>query len=312
MKAVRIHGRNGPDDLVYEDVPKPHPGPGEVLVRVSASAIIANELKWDVTYQTAAGDPRPLPVPGRDLCGVVVDIGRDAASAGEFAVGDAVYAMLDYGRDGAEAEYTLVLPDELAPKPRTIDDVQAAAVPLSALTAWQAFFVHANLSKGQRVMIHGASGGVGTHAVQIAHWAGADVFAGASTRNADFLKSLGADQIIDYTTTRFEDVVRDLDVVLDLVGGDTLTRSWQVVRDGGVLVSVVNPTPTEPSTRSAVRFVYFIVEPSDEQLRQIGSLIDAGHVRPIVAQVFPLAEAQRAYEAAIHGHPRGKIVLTIN
>jgi NADPH:quinone reductase-like Zn-dependent oxidoreductase len=311
MKAIRIHGRNGPDRLVYEEVPKPQLGPGEVLVRVSASAIIVNELRWDVTYQTAAGEPRPLPIPGRDLCGVVVEIGRDVASAGEIAIGDAVYAMLGYGRDGAEAEYTLVLPTELAPKPSTVDAVQAASVPLSALTAWQAFFVHANLSKGQRVMIHGASGGVGTYALQLARWAGAKVYAGAAAHNAEFLNGLGADRIIDYTTTRFEDEVRDLDIVLDLVGGDTLTRSWQVVRDGGFLVSVVTPPPAEPSPRPAVRFVYFTVEPSGEQLRRIGALIEAGHLRPIVDQVVPLAEARRAYEAGIHGHPRGKIVLAI-
>jgi NADPH:quinone reductase-like Zn-dependent oxidoreductase len=220
--------------------------------------------------------------------------------------------MLGYGRDGAEAEYSLVLPSELAPKPRTLDQVQAAAVPLSALTAWQALFIHAQLSKGQRVLIHGASGGVGTYAVQFAHWAGAQVLATAAARNADFLRDLGADVIIDYATTRFEDVAHGLDVVFDLVGGDTLTRSWQVVREGGLLVSVVSPPPTEPAPRLGVRFVYFIVEPSGEQLRQIGGLLDAGQVRPIVDQVFPLAEARQAYDAGRHGHPRGKIVLAIS
>jgi NADPH:quinone reductase-like Zn-dependent oxidoreductase len=309
MKAIRIHGRGGPDDLVYDEVPKPHPGPGEVLVRVAAAGILVNELKWDETYQTAAGEPRPLPIPGRDLSGVVAEV---SAGVAEIAVGDAVYAMLGYGRDGAEAEYALVLPSELAPQPRTLDEVQAAAVPLSALTAWQALFIHAKLSKGQRVLIHGASGGVGTYAVQFAHWAGAQVLATASARNVDFVRDLGADQIIDYATTRFEDVVHDLDVVFDLVGGDTLSRSWPVVREGGVLVSVVSPPPTEPAPRPGVRFVYFIVEPSGEQLRLIGGLLDAGQVRPIVDQVFPLADARQAYDAGRHGHPRGKIVLTIS
>lgn len=308
MKGIRIHGRGGPDHLVLDEVPEPHPGPGEVLVRVAAAAIIVNELKWDVTYQTAAGEPRPLPIPGRDLSGVVAEVSSDVT---DVAVGDSVYAMLGYGRDGAEAEYTLVLPSELAPKPRTLDDVQAAAAPLSALTAWQALFSHAKVTPGQRVLIHGASGGVGTYAVQFAHWAGAQVLATASARNADFLRDLGADQVIDYATTRFEDVAHDLDVVLDLVGGDTLTRSWQVVRAGGVLVSVVDPLPAASAPRPEVRFVYFIVEPSGEQLRQIGGLLDAGQVRSIVAQVFPLAEARQAYDAGIHGHPRGKIVLTV-
>jgi NADPH:quinone reductase-like Zn-dependent oxidoreductase len=185
-------------------------------------------------------------------------------------------------------------------------------VPLAALTAWQALFIHAKLAPGQRVLIHGASGGVGTYAVQFARWAGAQVLATAAARNTDFLRDLGADQIIDYATTRFEDVAHDVDVVFDLVGGDTLRRSWQVVRTGGVLVSVVTPPPSYPAPRPEVRFVYFIVEPSGEQLRQIGGLLDAGQVRPIVDQVLPLAEARQAYDAGIQGHPRGKIVLSIS
>ncbi|HEU5441244.1 MAG TPA: NADP-dependent oxidoreductase [Ktedonobacterales bacterium] len=309
MKAIRLHGRSGPDQLVYEEAPEPRPGPGEVLVRVAASGIIVTELKWDITYQTPAGAPRPLPIPGRDLCGVVAEVSADVTGV---AVGDAVYGMLGYGRDGAEAEYAIALPSELAPKPHTLDDVQAAAVPLAALTAWQALFLHAQVAQGQRVLIHGAAGGVGTYAVQLAHWARAEVLATAAARNGAFLRDLGADQVIDYATTPFEDVVHDADVVLDLVGGDTLTRSWQVVREGGVVVSVVSPPPTEPSPRPEVRFVYFIVEPSGVQLRQIGGLLDEGRVRPIVDQVFPLAEARRAYDAGIHGHPRGKIVLTVS
>jgi NADPH:quinone reductase-like Zn-dependent oxidoreductase len=308
MKAIRMHGRGGPDQLVFEEVPTPHPGQGEILVRVAASGVLVNELKWDVTYQTATGAPRPLPIPGRDLSGVVAEVG---ASVAEFAVGDAVYAMLGYGRDGAEAEYAIALPNELAPKPRTLGDVQAAAVPLAALTAWQALFIHAKVSEGQRVLIHGASGGVGTYAVQLAHWAGVQVLATALARNAAFLRDLGADEIIDYATARFEDVAHGMDVVFDLVGGETLRRSWQVARAGGVLVSVVTPPPTYPAPRPEVRFVYFIVAPSGEQLRQIGGLLDAGQVRPIVDQVFPLAETRQAYEAGIHGHPRGKTVLMI-
>jgi NADPH:quinone reductase-like Zn-dependent oxidoreductase len=315
MKAIRIHGQGGSDHLVYEEVPQPHPGPGEVLVRVAASGIIVNELGWDVTYLNEAGAPRPVPIPGRDLSGVVIEVGAgvtDVSAVSAVAVGDSVYAMLGYGRDGAEAEYAIALPSELAPRPRTLDDVQAAAVPLSALTAWQALFIHAQVSKGQRVLIHGASGGVGTYAVQLAHWSGVQVLATASARNTDFLRDLGADRIIDYATTRFEDVAHDVDVVFDLVGGDTLTRSWHVVREGGVLVSVVSPPPTEPAPRHGVRFAWFIVEPSGEQLRQIGSLLDGGQVRPIVDRVFPLAEARQAYEAGRQGHPRGKIVLTIS
>jgi len=309
MKAVRIHGRGGPDHLVYEDAPQPHPGPGEVLVRVYATGVIANELKWDETYETKAGGPRSLPIPGRDLSGVVEEVGPGVTT---LVKGSEVYAMMDYGRDGAEAEYTIALPSELAPKPRTLDHVQAAAVPLTALTAWQALFEHASLVAGQTVLIHGAAGGVGVFAVQLACWAGAHVIGTASARNSDFLRELGANEVIDYTTTRFEQVVHDVDLVFDTVGGDTLERSWQVVKPGGVLVSVVSPRPSfEEAKAHGVRPVWFIVEPNREQLIQIGALIDAGRIRPIIETVLPLSQARQAYEQGAKGHTRGKIVLRV-
>lgn len=170
MKAIRIHGRGSPDYLVYEDAPQPHPGSGEALVRVYAAGIIANELKWDETYRTTTGSPRTRPIPGRDLSGIIEEIGPGVTT---LVKGMQVYAMLGYGRAGAEADYTIALPSELAPKPMTLDHVQAAAVPLSALTAWQAFFDQAHLAAGQTVLIHGGAGGVGVFAVQLAHWAGA-------------------------------------------------------------------------------------------------------------------------------------------
>ena len=309
MKAIRIHGRGGPDHLVYEDVPQPHPGSGEVLVRVSATGIIINELRWNETYETQAGNERVLPIPGRDLSGVVVELGPGVTTLSE---GAEVYAMLGYNRDGAEADYTIALPDELAPKPRTLDAVQTAAVPLSALTAWQGLFEHASLVAGQSALIHGGAGGVGVFAVQLAHWAGAHVIATASARHRDFLRELGADEFIDYTTTRFEDVVHDVDLVFDLVGGDTLQRSWQVIKPGGVLVSVVGPPPPASVTQGHdVRFMWFIVEPNREQLIYIGALIDAGKLRPIIDAVFPLAQARQAYEQGARGHTRGKIVLRV-
>jgi NADPH:quinone reductase-like Zn-dependent oxidoreductase len=229
----------------------------------------------------------------------------------DFAVGAEVYALTAFDRDGAEAEYTIALPYELAPKPQTLDMVQAAAVPLAALTAWQALFIHAHLSKGQTALIHGGAGGVGSYAVQLARWAGARVITTASARHHDFLRSLGADQVIDYTTTPFEEVVHDVDVVFDTVGGEALARSWQVVKNGGVVVSVVSPRPADDPTRTRAQFVWFIVEPSGEQLRAIGDLIDAGQIQPIVSQVFPLAEAREAWETASSGHAQGKIVLRV-
>jgi NADPH:quinone reductase-like Zn-dependent oxidoreductase len=309
MKAIRIHGRGGPDRLVYEDAPQPHPDAGEVLVRVYAAGVIATELSWSETYQSKAGSPRSLPIPGHDLSGVVEEVGPGVTT---LARESEVYALTAFDRDGAEADYTIALPSELAPKPRSLDYVQAAAVPLTALTAWQAFFVHAGLVAGQTVLIHGAAGGVGVFAVQLARWAGAQVIATASARNRDFLRELGANEIIDYTTTRFEEVVHDVDLVFDMVGGDTLQRSWQVVKQGGILVSVVSPRPSfEEAKAHGVRPVWFVVEPNREQLIQIGALIDAGRIRPIIETVLPLAQARQAYEQGARGHTRGKIVLRV-
>src|SRR6266487_3755251 len=309
MKAIRIHGRGGPDHLVYEDAPQPHPGPGEVLVRVYAAGIIATELKWDETYQTAAGSPRALPIPGRDLSGVVEEVGPGVTT---LVTGSEVYAMLGYGRDGAQADSTIALLGELVPKPGPLDHVQAAAVPLSALTAWQALFDHAHLAAGQTVLIQGAAGGVGVFAVQLAHWAGAQIIATASAHNRDFLRELGANEVIDYTTTRFEEVVQSVDIVFDTVGGDTLAHSWQVVKPGGMLVSVVSPPPSADAIKGHdVRFAWFVVQPDREQLVQIGALIDAGRVRPVIDTVLPLSQARQAYEQGAKGHTRGKIVLRV-
>jgi len=309
MKAIRIHGRGGPERLVYEDAPQPHPGSGEVLVRVYASSIIATELTWAETYQTSTGTTRSLPIPGHDVSGVVEEIGPGVTIP---ARGSEVYALTAFDRDGAEAEYTIALPSELAPKPPSLDYVQAAAVPLSALTAWQAFFNHAGLVAGQTVLIHGAAGGVGVFAVQIARCAGAQVIATASARNHDFLRELGANEVIDYTTEHFEEEVHGVDLVFDLVGGATLERSWRVVKPGGVLVSVVSPRPSFAQAKAhGVRPVWFVVEPNREQLIQVGSLIDAGQLRPVIETVPPLSQARQAYERGAKGHTRGKIVLHV-
>ena len=308
MKAIRIHGRGGSDHLELEDVPQPQAGPGEVLVRVAAGGVIPTELKWNETYASPNGAPRPLPIPGRDVCGVVEQVGDHVTGVSS---GDVVFGMLGYGRDGAAAEYTIVLPGEVAPRPRTLDDVHAGAVPLSALTAWQALFEHAHVAAGQQVLVHGAAGGVGTYVVQLAHWAGARVLATAARENTEFVSGLGADVVIDYAAERFDDVARDVDAVFDPVGGDTLARSWNVVKPGGHIVSIVSGPPAPPYPRSDVEFSFFIVEPSAAQLRNIAELIDAGHVRSIVDSSYPLAAFRQAYDRAEHGHPRGKVVLTV-
>src|SRR5215472_14582998 len=258
MKAVRIHQRGGPEQLIYEDAPKPQPGPGDALVRVYASAITPTELSWSETYTTSDGADRLPSIPGHELSGVV----------------ETVYGLTDFCRDGAAADYIAVRASDLAPKPRNLSHTQAAAVPLSALTAWQALFDHAGLARGQRVLIHGAAGGVGTYAVQLARRRGAYVIGTSRADNAAFLRSLGVSEVIDYTAVRFEDKVRDLDVVLDTVGGDTLERSWGVLRRGGVLVTIVASPPADKAARYGVRAVFFIVKPSRPQLVEIAHLIE--------------------------------------
>lgn len=308
MKAVRLHGRGGPEQLAYEDAPKPTPGPGDALVRVHACAITPTELSWGTTYTTRAGVERLPTTPGHELSGVV------EAVAGEVSapkVGAAVYALTDFWRDGAAADYVVVRAADLAPKPKTLSHAQAAAVPLSALTAWQALFDHASLTRGQRVLIHAAAGGVGTYAVQLAHGRGAHVIGTARAINAGFLRDLGADEVIDYTATHFEDQVRDVDVVLDSVGGDTLERSWGVLRKGGVLVSVADSAPAEKAATYGVRGVDFIVEPNRAQLIEIARLIEAGALRVIVEATFPLSEARAAFVRGLGGHNRGKLVLQV-
>src|SRR5262252_3471871 len=231
MKSVRMHKRGGPQDLLYEDAPKPQPGPGDALVRVYACAITPTELSWTETYTSSDGADRLPSIPGHELSGVVETVTPDVAA---IRSGEAVYALTDFSRDGAAADYIAVRARDLAPKPRNLSHTQAAAVPLSALTAWQGLFDHAGLARGQRVLIHGAAGGVGTYAVQLARRRGAYVIGTSRADNAAFLRSLGVSEVIDYTAVRFEDKVRDADVVLDTVGADTLERSWGVLRHGGV------------------------------------------------------------------------------
>jgi NADPH:quinone reductase-like Zn-dependent oxidoreductase len=214
-------------------------------------------------------------------------------------------------RDGAAAEYVAVRAADLAPKPLSLDHVQAAATPLSALTAWQALFDQAQLTHGHRVLIHGAAGGVGSFAVQLARWRGAHVIGTASARNISFVRELGADEVIDYRATPFETALRDVDIVFDTIGGSTLERSWSVLRRDGVLITIVRPPTSDWANEREARGVFFIVEPRRDQLTEIARLIDAGTVRPMVEAVLPLEEARDAYERGAHGHPRGKLVLAV-
>src|SRR3954447_13976012 len=299
MKAICLRG---PEAFAYEEAPQPRPGEGEVLVRVHAAGVIQTELSWVPTWTTPAGEPRPLPViPGHEFSGEVAALG---AGVTDPRVGELVYGLNDWYRDGASAEYCVARIADIAPKPTSVDHVHAATTPISALTAWQGLIERAALAAGQRVLIHGAAGGVGTFAVQLARWRGAQVTATASAANLEFVRSLGADEVIDYRAERFEDVVRDVDVVFDTVGGETLERSWSVLKSGGSLVTVA--ASGEQTTDERIRAAYFIVEPSRTQLAEIARLIDGSMLRPVVGAVFPLAEARQAYQ---HKPVRGKVVL---
>lgn len=309
MKAIRFHEYGGPEVLRYEDAPKPEAGPGEALVRVHAAGI--NPLDWKIRagyLQAMLAYPLPL-ILGWDLSGVVEANGPGAA---RFHPGDEVYSRPDIGRSGAYAEYIAVREEELAAKPKTLDHVHAAAAPLAALTAWQALFEHGGLAAGQSILLHAAAGGVGSFAVQFAHWKGARVIGTASARHHEYLKGLGCDQAIDYTSTRFEDAVRDVDIVLDTQAGETRARSWQVIRKGGILVSILGPAPApEEAAAHGVRSALFLVRADAAQLMEIAALIDSGQFKVHLEAVFPLAEAARAHELSAGNHVRGKVVLKV-
>jgi len=308
MRAIRLHGRGGPEQLVVEEAPDPQPGRGEILVRVHAVGITAGELSWPTNYSDRAGKDRLPSIPGHDVSGVAEAIGPDVAIA---KVGEEVYGLTDFWRDGACAEYVVARAQDLAVKPQTLGHTRAAAVPTAALTAWQALFDHGSLKKGQRILVHGAAGSVGTFAVQLASWAGAFAIGTASADNSDLLRELGAQEVIDYHAVRFEDEVRDLDLVLDTIGGYTLTRSYGVVRAGGVIVSLVAELDQQALNQRSIRGAHFVVEPNRDELIEVARLIDAGSLRPVIATVFPLTEARQAFELSLGHHTRGKIVLSV-
>jgi NADPH:quinone reductase-like Zn-dependent oxidoreductase len=284
MWAVRAHARGGPEQLVYELAPRPRPGPTDAVVRVRAAGITPTELSWDSTYETRTGPPRLPTIPSHELSGVIDEIGSEVI---DVEVGTEVFALTDFWRDGAAAEYVAVEARDLAPRPRSIDHVHTAALPLSALTAWQALFDHAAVAAGQRVLIHGAAGGVGVFAVQLARWRGASVVGTASGRDQSFLEALGCDDIIDYRTTRFENVVHDVDVALDTVGGETLDRTWQVMRRGSVLISIVGAPSAEAAARYGVRAETFIVQPNRTELIEVARLVDAHTIHAVVRTIIP-------------------------
>src|SRR4029077_12224346 len=308
MKAIRIHNYGGPEVLHYEDAPRPEPQTGEVLIRVHAAGV--NPIDWKVREGHMKDFwPHKFPlILGWDVSGTVEEIGSGVS---RFKIGDEVYSVPDPTRNGAYADYIVVRESELALKPNSLHHIRAAAVPLAALTAWQSLFDTAQLQPGQRVLIHAGSGGVGHLAAQLAKWKGAYVFATASTKNQDLLRELGVDKAIDYTQQRFEDVGRNIDIVLDTIGGETQERSWSVLKKDGVLVSLVQPPSEEKAEGLGVRATFVAGHPSGAQLAEIGKVIDSGKLAPIIDRILPLSEARRAHELSQAGHTHGKIVLRV-
>lgn len=308
MKAVRIHAYGGPEALVYEDAPLPQPGKDELLVRVHAAAV--NPVDWKIRegHLKEMLDSRLPLIMGWDVSGTVEAVGPEVV---RFKVGDEVFSRPDIARDGAYAEFIVIRENEAAFKPESIDHLHAAAIPLAGLTACKSLFAAAKLSAGQTILIHGAAGGVGTYAVQLAKWKGAHVIATASERNHDYLRELGADEVIAYQNARFEDKVRDVDVVFDTIGGETQTRSWNVVKQGGVLVSIVSPPSQVEAAARGVRPEFVFIQPDAAELSALAKLVDSGKLRVMVEAVLPLAEARRAQELSQNGHTRGKIVLKV-
>jgi len=304
MKAVRIHEFGGPEVLKYEDVPEPHPGQGEIRIRVIAAGV--NPMDWKIRKGLVGKMPLPM-IMGLDVAGVVDSLGQGEVP---FRPGEEVYAKVSIG-EGGYAEYTVVNSMQVARKPESIGFIESAAIPTAGLAAWQALFDIAGLEKGQSVLIHGAAGGVGTFAVQFARWKGAFVTATASGTNLEFLKSIGANVVINYTNQRFEDIISNMDVVLDTVGGDTFDRSWRVLKPGGFLVSTVASIPEGAAEKHGVRAQTLVTRADGKELAQIAEVIDEMQVKPVVTTILSLSDAQKAHELSESRHMRGKIVLLV-
>jgi len=308
MKAVRIHEYGGIDVLKYEDAPRPTPGAGELLVRVYAAGVNPVDDKVrSGAFSAFTKFPMPL-ILGWDVSGVVEQVGKDVT---KFKAGDAIFAYMDIKQPGAYAEYAIVHETDACPKPTKLTYVEAAGVPLAATTAWQALVDTAKIESGQTVLIHGGAGGVGHFAIQIAKARGAKVIATGSAKSLAFMRQLGASVSIDYTAAKFEDFTQGVDVVLDTIGGDTQTRSFNVLKKGGILVSIVQPPDQALAKEKDVRAVIFLAHPDGAELAEISKLIQTDKLRPTVSKTFPLSDAAKAHEQIETKHTKGKVVLEV-
>jgi len=305
MKAIRIHKPGGPEVLKYEDAPRPKPGVAEILIRVQAASV--NPADWQMVSRNPSNRQYPW-IAGYDVSGIVTALGEGVSG---YEVGDEVYGMLSPKPAGAYAEYAVAPISQVARKPESLTHTQAAAMPIVGLTAWQSLLRAGELSSGQTALIHAAAGGVGHIAVQMAKWKGAHVIGIASGRNEEFLREIGVDEFIDYTKVRFENVVRDVDVVLEMFGGDTVERSLKVLRKGGIFVSIKRSHAPEVAAQYGIQSRYILAKSNAVDLERIAQLIDKGSIKPHVSTVMPLCEARKAFELSQEGHTRGKIVLQV-
>lgn len=308
MKAVVVNEYGGPEVLKYQDAPRPEPKEDEILVRVMAAAVnpVDSYVRQGM-FAKRGLDNRPLII-GSDIAGVVEKTGTNAK---KFKPGDAVYCYLSVTRGGAYAEFAIAKESETALKPKNISFEEAAAVPLAGTTAWQALIDSAKIAKGQTILIHGGSGGVGSFAIQIAKAHGLKTIATASTEHQALLKQLGVDQAIDYKTTKFEDVVKNVDVVLNCVRADALVRSYGVVKKGGAIISITDEPDQSECAKHDLNCSRMGAHPEAKVLEELTKLIAAGKMKSIVSQTFPLAEASKAHQQIETRHTLGKIVLKI-
>jgi len=308
MKAVRGHTRGGPEVLRYEQAPVPAVGAGELLVEVHAAAVTPGELAWDATWETARGQARTPMIPSHEFSGVVAEAGP---GVDDLAHGDQVYGLIDFHHDGAAAEYVSLPREVVVRRPTTLSHVESAALPLAALTAWQALSDHARVQSGERVFIQGGAGGVGSLAVQLAKAFGANVTATASADDEPFVRSLGADGVVPSVADALSADSPPFDVLLNTFGGPVPVESYGLVRPGGRLVTLTQP-PDESMVRArGIQGFFFVVKPDPEQLQRIAGLADKGELRPVIARTFPLAEASLAYGPPPVPHRPGKTVLVV-
>ncbi len=308
MRAIRFHEYGGPEVLKLEEVPVPEPATNELLIKVYASGV--NPVDWKIRKGLRKEKfPSELPmIPGWDVSGVVEKVGD---SVKNFKTGDEVYSRPDLTKNGSYAEYMVIDEGLVNFKPKNYDHVESASIPLAGLTAWQGLFEHGHLEAGQKVLIHAASGGVGSFAVQFAKWKGAYVIGTCSEDHIEFVKKLGADEVIDYKKEDFSEKLKDLNLVFDLLGEETQKKSIKVLKKGGHLITTLNPEYKDEATQKGIHLKGFTAQSYPEDLRQIALLVDVGDVKPVISKVMDLEDAAAAHRLSEAGHVRGKIVLKV-